>query len=693
MIGAPAGSPRPEARPSTPSRFQPPAPGTTWLVALGYTALALAFTWPLALGLARDVPGDLGDSLLNMWILEWGAQHAPRLLTGSLSWQAFWNGNIFHPEPYALALSEHLFAQALQIAPVYALTGNIILCYNLVFLSTFVVSAIGAYLLVRDLTSDWRAGVIAGLVYGFLPYRISQIPHVQIMSSQWMPLALWGFYRYVDRRSRLALAGGTAALVLQNWSCGYYLLFFAPFVPLFAVQRLWATGRLRDRAAWGGLATAGIATVVCTVPFLLPYREVQRLYGFDRGLGEVLAFSANVWSYATAAEPIHLWGHVLRMYPHGEGETFLGVTAPLLALVALVAAAVLARRTSTVPPATGRRRVAAAAMGLVLGLQAIALLTTLLVGGFKTTIAGLAVRASTPVRVALQTLLALAALLWTSPSMRDIARRFFSAPAVFFAALMLLAMWLSLGPDPSAGPARVSGIGLYSLLYDYVPGFTGLRVPARYAMIAGLFLAMTTGYGAAAIARRSWGPVALAGLGVLIIADGAAMPLQMNHTWGTRGGHSAGPRVPGVGAAARLSAHPGPAGRHGGGGVPVRRCRVGNPRRVLRGGPRQARAERLQRRLPSGLPHAGRGASPIRRRRRPCLAGTGGRRHDARGGAHPRLQEPRSWAPTPVVARDAGRALRGELSGGRRDLRDAAIARRPARCGLPGSGDAGILHA
>ncbi|MCC7240639.1 MAG: hypothetical protein IT180_01830 [Acidobacteria bacterium] len=533
MIGAPAGSPRPEAWPSTPSRLRPPAPGTTWLVALGYTALALAFTWPLALGLARDVPGDLGDSLLNMWILEWGAQHAPHLLTGRLSWQAFWNGNIFHPEPYALALSEHLFAQALQIAPVYALTGNIILCYNLVFLSTFVVSAIGAYLLVRDLTGDWRAGVIAGLVYGFLPYRISQIPHVQIMSSQWMPLALWGFYRYVDRRSRLALAGGTAALVLQNWSCGYYLLFFAPFVPLFAVQRLWATGRLRDRAAWGGLATAGIATVVCTVPFLLPYREVQRLYGFDRGLGEVLAFSANVWSYATAAEPIHLWGHVLRMYPHGEGETFLGVTAPLLALVALVAAAVLARRTSTVPPAAGRRRMAAAALGLVLVLQTIALLTTLLVGGFKTTIAGLAVRASTPLRVALQTLLALAALLWTSPSMRDIARRFFSAPAVFFAALMLLAMWLSLGPDPSAGPARVSDIGLYSLLYDYVPGFTGLRVPARYAMIAGLFLAMTAGYGAAAIARRSWGPVALAGLGVLVFADGAAMPLQMNHTWGT----------------------------------------------------------------------------------------------------------------------------------------------------------------
>ena len=126
------------------------------LIALGYLALALIATWPLALGLTRDVPGDLGDSLLNMWILGWGAGHLPGLLTGATSWQAFWNANIFHPEPYSLALSEHMFAQALQVAPVYALTGNIILCYNLVFVSTFVISAIGAYLLVRDLTGDWE---------------------------------------------------------------------------------------------------------------------------------------------------------------------------------------------------------------------------------------------------------------------------------------------------------------------------------------------------------------------------------------------------------------------------------------------------------------------------------------------------------------------------------------------------------
>ena len=168
-----------------------PSPGSLSAVSAARVCGAVGrLTWPLLLGLGRDVPGDLGDSLLNMWILAWGAEHVPRLLTGGISWSEFWNANIFHPDPLALALSEHLFGQTLQILPVYWLTGNIILCYNLLFIATFALSGFGTYLLVRDLTGNTRAAFIAGLVYGFLPYRIASVPHLQVMSSQWMPFAL-----------------------------------------------------------------------------------------------------------------------------------------------------------------------------------------------------------------------------------------------------------------------------------------------------------------------------------------------------------------------------------------------------------------------------------------------------------------------------------------------------------------------
>ena len=118
-----------------------------------------------------------------------------------MSWQEFWNANIFHPEPLALTFSEHLFGQSLQILPVYWLTGNIILCYNLVFLSTFALSAFGTYLLVRDLTGDRHARRSSpGSSTAFCRIASPRCRTCRCMSSQWMPFALYGLNRFVDDR-------------------------------------------------------------------------------------------------------------------------------------------------------------------------------------------------------------------------------------------------------------------------------------------------------------------------------------------------------------------------------------------------------------------------------------------------------------------------------------------------------------
>ena len=157
------------------------------------------------------------------------AQELTRALAGrSGALHAYWNPPIFFPHPLALAYSEHLTPQALQILPVYWASRNPILCYNLMFLSTFVLSAIGMFVLVRELTGDASAAFLAGLAFGFAPYRIASLSHVQVLSSAWMPFTLYGFRRFFDTRRAASLAGATAAWIAQNLSCGYYLLFFSP---------------------------------------------------------------------------------------------------------------------------------------------------------------------------------------------------------------------------------------------------------------------------------------------------------------------------------------------------------------------------------------------------------------------------------------------------------------------------------
>src|ERR1700730_11168978 len=194
-----------------------------------YGVLTLAMTWPLARSLGRELPADLGDPLLNCWILAWDGEHILRAVTGQLgALREYWNANIFSPHPLALAYSEHLTAQAVMVLPVYAITKNPILTYNAAFLSTFLLSALGMFLLVRNLTGCLSAAFLAGVAYGFAPYRFGTLAHLQVLSSMWMPFVWLGFHRYFETRRLAPLAGGAGASIALFTCARCYPTTFPP---------------------------------------------------------------------------------------------------------------------------------------------------------------------------------------------------------------------------------------------------------------------------------------------------------------------------------------------------------------------------------------------------------------------------------------------------------------------------------
>ncbi len=530
-------------------------PTPLWITFL-FVVLTLAMTWPLALGLARDVPGDLGDSLLNMWILGWGVENVPWVLTGQMRLGDFWDANIFHPEPLALSLSEHLFGQVIQILPVYYLTGNLILSYNLLFLSSFVLSGLGMYLLARDMLGEGPAAFIAGLIYAFVPLRIAQVAHIQSLSSQWMPLALYGFRRFVfeggpgfraptrapaspgqlghHRLRLLPLAGGTAALLMQNWSCGYYLVFFTPFIVLFVLHQVFTSGRTRDWRVWALLIGAAAIVAAGTWPFLSLYLEGRRVHGFERTTSEVITYSADVYSYFTASDALRVWGQAVQAYPKAEGELFFGFVPWLLALAAVTGLVGLKPSPTTVPAVVGPGfGLTTKILAAIIVIQLAGFIGILFTGGFITSFAGIPIRATNPSRILLGVAIAVGLVLAISRQARQHARRAWQSPLTLALALTVLALWLSLGPLPQSRGRVLPALGLYGLLYDYVPGFDGLRAPARYAMIAAVFLAVAAGYGAAALARRLGRPTLTAVvIGGAFVIEAAFAPMPINYTWG-----------------------------------------------------------------------------------------------------------------------------------------------------------------
>ena len=391
--------------PRAPLGFLARSPATS--AAALYAVIALVLTWPLAAGLARDIPWDLGDSVLNCWILQWGADHWLRFLGGDLgAFRGYFNANIFYPEPLTLAYSEHLTAQVLQILPVYALTGNIVLSYNLLFLSTSVLSGLGTFLLVRELTGSARAGFVAGLLYAFAPYRIGQFSHLQVLSSQWMPFALYGFRRFFDTRRAAPLAGAALALVAQNWSCGYFLLYFTPFAAAYVLYEAADRDLWKDARMWASLGVAALFVLGATVPFLLPYVALRE-HGFGpRPLGEVARYSADVYSYLTAHEAQSFWGPVMHAFVKPEGELFPSLIPLVLALAGVAAHARVAwavtRSRGEDLDAPLWRRVVIYAAAAVLALQFLSLLLILARTGFDWQIGPLTIRVHSTAR-ALQT--------------------------------------------------------------------------------------------------------------------------------------------------------------------------------------------------------------------------------------------------------------------------------------------------
>jgi len=519
--------------------FRPTAPTSTLL----YTVATLLLTWPLAAGILRDIPWDLGDSVLNCWILQWGADRWLRLLGGDLAaFRGYFDANIFYPEPLTLAYSEHLTAQVLQILPVYALTGNIVLSYNLLFLSTFVLAGLGTFLLVRELTGSARAAFVAGLLYAFAPYRIGQFSHMQVLSSQWMPFALYGFRRYFDTRRAWPLAGAALALVAQNWSCGYFLLYFAPFAAAYVVYEVADRDLWRDVRVWASLGAAGALVAGATVPLLLPYLELRRL-GFEaRPIDEVVRYSADVYSYLTAHEAQSWWGAIARAFPKPEGELFPSLIPVLLALSGIAAharitwAVTRARGEEADVPAWRRALVFAAAA--VLAWQLLSMIVILAHARLDWQIGPVAIRARSLTSALAIAVPAAVVLMACSRRARAFIRGVPGSAFAFAVVGVVAAFWLSLGPAAFSHGVRLDGDGPYAWLFRHVPGFDGLRVPARMGMLVMLCLAVLAGYGALAVERafRARRPGAvLAIIGLLFLVEASPAPIGLNGTWPASG--------------------------------------------------------------------------------------------------------------------------------------------------------------
>jgi hypothetical protein len=506
------------------------------LVLAGFLLLTILMTWPWARHI-RDTASDWGDPYLNSWILWWDFHqtfHDPLHL---------FQGNIFYPYHDSLAFSENNYGLALPLFPLFALGLRPLTAQSLLTLLGFALSGYGAFRLFRTLTGSTGAAWVAGIGYAFVPFRFHHLPHVNYVFSAWIPLTLEALVLYLRKPNWRRAAWLGAAFFLNGLSVIHW--FILSLVPL-ALTGLYLAmrsgrnvlGEVVPKAA-AALGAAGLLLL----PFFIPYARVSKQYGMVRSQDEVLGFSAKPHHWLTADPRNRLWHGLGENPPPGELSLFPG----LLLILLPVAGLLLVRKDESgiesqavpKPPSDDPPK-----PGLLLALDSLSVLAAT-VALFAANVEPLRLKlfghellkASSPAR-ALALLSVLLAVRWCLAwpraffwvrhrNLRESLRHVTRGDVIGVGLICFITGFLG-------------SFGLrfwfHRALYELVPLFRSIRVPARWAMVADLGLALLAGAGALALAgawqRRRGGSrfaatVVFAAACLLLLFEQRAAPLVL----------------------------------------------------------------------------------------------------------------------------------------------------------------------
>ena len=271
------------------------------LVVLGFGALTVFFTYPLAFRLGSVGRIDNGDGQFSIWNVAWVARS---LVVDPLH---VFDANIFYPNRGTLAYSESNLGAGLLAVPVYWTTGNPYAAHNFVLLVSFVLSATGMYYLARYLVADRWAAVIAATCFAYCPYVFAHTPHIQLLMTAGLPWSMLAFHRLADGPTAPRGAVLGLAIAAQALFCGYYAVFVMLMVA-FAVLVV-ATTRRRwgDIRYWAAASVAAGVAIAIALPMFVPYLDLQRATGFNRSLAAARQFSADWRAYLASGSYAHAW--------------------------------------------------------------------------------------------------------------------------------------------------------------------------------------------------------------------------------------------------------------------------------------------------------------------------------------------------------------------------------------------------
>jgi hypothetical protein len=301
--------------------------GREWIVCLVVMAAATGWVLQDQIRTITGVP-DRGDPMFSMWRLAWVAH------TVFSNPTEFWNANIFYPAPNTFAYSDATLLPGLLAAPLLWAGVPLAAVHGLLFVASFFAAGVTMFLLMRAVTGRALAGLFAGVLFAFYPYRFSTFSHIEMQGVFLMPLALYLLLRVLEGgRTRDGVLLGLTVAAEAFWSL-YLGAYLAVGLAVAATVR-WVAGHFAVRPRARALGAAALVALALLVPYSGAYWTARDTVG-ERPRDETRAFSAQPLDYTSINEVNVLYGPYLHRHISAERQLFPGGSAAVFALLALV---------------------------------------------------------------------------------------------------------------------------------------------------------------------------------------------------------------------------------------------------------------------------------------------------------------------------------------------------------------------
>jgi len=440
-----------------------------FLLFLMFTAM---MTYPIPLNLSSTVR-DPGDPLLNTWILAWDVRQITNMDIKNL-----FNANIFYPYRRTLAYSEHMFSNSLIALPILAFSGNPILAYNFILVLSFILNGFGMYLLAYYFTRDRDASIFSGFVYAFSPFMFDHLSHLQIISAWGIPFSLLFLHKFLDQEKCKNLLLFTFFYLFQILSNGYYAFYLTLFACFFIIYHTIKRRKYREMNFLVKMSLMVMIVVLIAGPFFYQYWLFRKETGFVR----ISVAHADILSYFATSGINRIYGKITAFLPRNESALFTGFTTAGLALIGL--RSFYTKKPKLAPRGPERHPMIFIFYFVLILLFLIAILIAI-TGGFKGNIFGFYVQATNSfgvlgyavylllLRIILDKRLRFRVISLFPDNIKDANIKIY-----FF--IMILSFLFTLGPEIHFLGKGTMLYGPYLLLYKFVPGVDGLRVPSRF---------------------------------------------------------------------------------------------------------------------------------------------------------------------------------------------------------------------